>query len=414
MFSNTKIKKIATAAFFMVAGVPVYAEGIVDAKPYVGTSLTYDDNVFRFSDEIQAEAAFGSPKTSDTIKRTEVGLDVDLRLSRQLVSFTSNINKNRYNEFTTLNNVGKSVGLNWRWILGNKVFGSLGWSYNESITGFELLRNLSKNIRSNDTQFFDVNWQLHPDWLATAGYVSSKVDNSQDVFANIDQAEDRLYARIQYKNPRGTAIGVTVQDAKTRYTDRTVLNSPLGVIFFGDEAVSKEVIFDAAWLPTNKLRINPRLKYSQVDYNNNDFSNISPARSFDGVGKRLSIDYIPSSITAFNFVIYDEIYPIQDLTATYLRVKAFSFRPTWAPTDKLKIISKLGYSERLLLGDSGALVRLDNEFDTIKSAGLSVYYSFSRKATINLAYTGERRSSSNLVQDFDFNTLNLGFRYDFN
>ena len=92
----------------LLLSAPSFAEGMIDIKPYISTSVNYDDNVFRFSSPEQAKASLGSNNRSDYVKALNLGVDVNLRLSRQLVSLTANINKNKYSRFSNLDNTGKA------------------------------------------------------------------------------------------------------------------------------------------------------------------------------------------------------------------------------------------------------------------------------------------------------------------
>ena len=129
-----------------------HAEGIIDIRPYVGANISYDDNVFRFSSPSQAQQAFGSSATADTITRLDVGLDANVRLSRQQLRLSAALSESRHNRFDLLDNTAKSALLAWDWQLGNDFLGVLSASKNESIAGFNEIRSAVKNLRTVERQ----------------------------------------------------------------------------------------------------------------------------------------------------------------------------------------------------------------------------------------------------------------------
>lgn len=406
-------KKLIIAALFCSATGNLLAEGILEFKPSIGVDTTYDDNIYRFSTPEQAKAVFGTSSTSDTIVRTELGLDVDLRLSRQLISLTSNISKSEYNRFDQLNNVGKSFGLAWDWQLGNQFFGQIGASESEAFSGFDELRNASGNIRVAKRKFANANWRLHPSWTASVNASTSSSDNSLGIYSFLNNESNAIQAGIQYRNLRGTQLSLAYRNSVLNYKD----NVGDRLVLFGDESTTNELIVNATWEPTTKIRLSTRLSQINLDYNNANFTSILPQRSFSGLNKRVIIDYLASAKTNINFNIYNEIFAVEELSSTFVKSKGFSINPSWRPTDKLSFTASWGTNERDFLGDSGistitSLVFIDR-FDKTKSTSMSMVYLPTQKSLVRLTYSGADRTSSLDRENYEFNMVNLAFKYFF-
>ena len=276
MFNIYKSVTVWCLIFF---SIPSIAEGIIDIKPYVSTSIDYDDNVFRFSSPEQAKAAFGSSTTSDTVKRVDLGIDINLRLSRQLLTLSSNINESRYNRFKILDNTGKSNRLSWSWRLGSDVYGELTASKNEAIAGFNEIKQPVNNLRTSSHQIANINWNLHPDWTLSTSYEKAKTGNNLSDFKALDREDDIYESGIRYLNQRGTQVGLSYRVADSNFPSRTGFTQ----LFFGDESTQKEIIANLAWLPTSKTRISARI--SQVSLSHPGLS----IRDFNGISQLWNI-----------------------------------------------------------------------------------------------------------------------------
>lgn len=412
MRHRTELRKVLAAITLTLISLSANAEGIVNVKPYVGANVTYDDNVFRFSDASQAKAAFGSSKTSDVITTAEVGLDVDLRLSRQLVSLNTNISKNQYNHFNDLDNVGKALGLEWAWTMGSQVFGTLGISRNEAITSFNDLQNLSKNIRTADRHYFNANWQLTPRWIVSINASQTMSENSQDSLNNLNSDVLQLQTGLQYISPKGTVLGIAYRDTKTKFIDRL---DTVTLAFLGDENTNKEFILNGAWAPTSKLRLSSRIRKSYLNYNNADFLSPFifevPTREFDTLSGQFTLDYYLTLKTRLSLDFFNEVAAIEDLTASYFRLEGFNFSPSWDATEKIKLSLVMSMSERDFLDESG--IFLIDRLDKTKSLRASLLYFPTRKSLIRLSFITEERDSNVENFSYDLNTLSLLLRYDF-
>jgi exopolysaccharide biosynthesis operon protein EpsL len=388
----------------LLFSLPSFAEGIIDIKPNISTSLTYDDNVFRFSSAAQAEAAFGSSVTSDVIKRLDLGVDVNLRLSRQLVTLSANVNESRYNRFDLLDNIGKSYKLGWNWRLGNDLYGELSSSESKSLAGFTEIRDPVNNLRTSTRQHASINWNLHPDWTLYAIGEYAKVENELISFSDLDRNDEVIEGGVRYQSSSETQLGLAYRATASKFPNRT----GFAQFLFGNESTQKNIVASAVWLPTTKTRISTQLSQVSIEYKNR------PQRDFDGLSQRWNLDQSLAGKTSVNIAVYQEVAPIDDVESTFVETKGASVNPIWNITNKTELRGGLGYEKRLYLGSAGFFAVDNNDrHDESKLANLSLLYMPTDKSLVQLQYQGENRTSSIDGQGYRYNTLNFLVRYDF-
>ncbi len=379
------------------------AEGIIDIKPFINTSINYDDNVFRFSSPEQAKAALGSSDTSDVIKQIGLGVAVNLRLSRQLINLSSSINKNSFNRFTNLDNIGKANSLRWSWRIGSDIYGELGASEKVAIAGFNENRNQQRNLTTTNQKIASINWSFIPDWSISASH--EQVDFENDlVSSRVLDREDKIYeAGVGYQNQNNTKLGLAYRVVDSSYPNRTGLTQ----LTLGNESAQKEVVVTAAWLPTAKTRFSTRL--AQVRLERKD----SVLSDFNGFSQHWSLDHSPTGKLNFNLSAYKGLSPVDDVVSSYVETKGIKISPDWNLTSKVLLRAGLGYEQRSYIGSAGISLNNEDRSDESREASLALIYSPTIKSVLQLQYQGESRTSNQANSDYKYNSLNLSFNYQY-
>ena len=396
-------KSIAICVF-LSAAMPSFAEGIIDIKPSISTSINYDDNVFRFSTPEQARATFGSDKTADVVKRLDLGATVNLRLSRQMLVASANVTESRYNRFILLDNTAKSLSLGWNWRLGNDVYGQLIVRKQEAISGFNDIRTPVKNLRTNINRLARINWDIHPDWTVYATHETNDTDNEQANFSGLDREDESIETGLQFLDTSNTQLGLAYRTTTARYPSRDNFQS----LLFGSEDKQKSILLTAAWQPTPKTRISTRLSQINIEYNTN-FRD-----EFSGFNQRWAINHALTGKINLNASVYKEVSPIDDILSTFVQATGASINPTWRLSSKTSILAGLSVEKRDFLGSSNFFINnRDDRRDISKIANLSLLYAPTNRSLLQLQYIGEKRTSNFENFDYEFNNINLTFRYEF-
>ena len=396
------IKKISACCLLLLS-TPAFAEGVVDIKPYVSTSVNYDDNVFRFSSPVQAKAVLGSSDMSDLVKQLNLGVEVNLRLSRQLVSFTSSVNENKYSRFSNLDNTGKAFGLRWDWRIDNDFYGVLKANKADAIAGFNETKSPIKNIRVTDSQSASINWSLLPDWTLYLNGERDHLKNEAISSIQLDREDDIVESGIRYQSQLGTQLGLSYRVIDSSFPNRTGLIRTL----FGSQSNEEEVVLNAAWLPAPKTRISTRLSHVNLVRKDSQLSN------FNGFNQHWGVDYAATSKVNFNLVAYQDLSPIDDVVSTYVKTTGIALNPSWNITSKVVLRGNLSYAENAYISSAAISNNNMERLDTSTQAGLSLTYTPTLKSLLELQYAGEKRTSNIADSGYTFNNFNILFRYDF-
>ena len=400
-----QLKKSLIFGCLSVFSGTIFAEGMLDVKPYISTSINYDDNVFRFSSPAKAKAAFGSSATADTVKRLDLGATVNLRLSQQLFTLSADVGESRYNRFNILDNTAKSYNLAWNWRLGNDVYGLLSTKKSEAIAGFNEIRSPVKNTRTTSSQFATVYWNYHPDWTLYAIHGGTDTENELASFATLNRKDQVFETGLRFQNTLNTQVGLSYRVNDSRYINRTG-----GSLFlFGKESKLTTVDITAAWLPTPKTRISTRLSKVNIEYKD------KPNRDFDGFSQRWDVSHTLTGKVNLSASAYREVAPIDDLDSTYVKATGVSFNPAWNITSKVTLRAGVGYEERDYMGSSALPFPFigEDRNDDSTLANVALVYTPTQKSLMELKYQGEKRESSTNNQGYSFNSINFLFRYDF-
>jgi exopolysaccharide biosynthesis operon protein EpsL len=401
--SNPTLKKARYWCLLSLLPLTCMAEGIVDIKPYISAGVNYDDNIFRFSSPAQAKAALGSSDASDVMKRLELGVLVNLRLSRQLISLSSSLSENKFNRFDYLDNRGKSNSLRWDWRLGSNFYGELSASEDEAIAGFNETRSAVKNLRTVDRQFASINWNFKPDWTIYVSREQVKLDNESASSRVLNREDEIVEGGVRFQSPLNTQLGLAYRVADSTFPNRA---GPVKLVF-GDASSQKEAIVTAAWLPGPKTRISTRLSHVNLK------RNISSGRDFSGFSQRLGLDYQASDKINLNLAAYQVVSPVDDVVSTYVKSKGVDISPTWNISSKVSLSGNLGYSENTYLGSAGISINSEERLDESTQAGLTLLYTPTQKSLVQLQYQGEKRTSNIVNTDYEFNNINFLVRYSF-
>jgi exopolysaccharide biosynthesis operon protein EpsL len=401
--SNSTFKKVHLWYLISLLPLTAAAEGIVDVQPYVSANVNYDDNIYRFSSPSEARRLLGSSETSDVAKRIDVGVNVNLRLSRQLISVSANINKTDYDRFNNLDNTGKSNRLQWDWKLGSKLYGVLSASQTESVAGFNEARTPVKNLRSVDQQTASINWSFHPDWAVYANHEQVQYENAAATSRVLNRKDKITEGGIRYQSQLDTRLGLAYRVADQSYPDRTGLIRAR----LGDDSSQKEIIASAEWSPSFKTKISARL--SQFNLVSPDIADSDR----NGFSQRWNLNHRLTEKFSLGLAAYHVVSPQEDVISTYVKSKGFEINPTWNLTSKVALRGNIGYEQIEYIGSAGISGYSEDRSDESRQAGLSLLYAPTLKSVVQLQYQGEQRTSNIPNLDYIFNNINLFFRYDF-
>lgn len=392
--------------FYALSSGTVFAieSGMIDIRPYVSATTMYDDNIFRFSNESQAKAAFGTTAMGDTMTSLNAGVNVGVRLSRQQLNLGLGLSDNKFDRFKLLDYTGNNASAAWVWQLGNHVNGVLSYTQSESAPGFAEIRSTLKNLRTTTRQMGSINWQFHPSWLAFASYEQTQYDNSSIDSKVLNNDNDAAELGLQYENAALSKVRISLRDSTSSYPNRTGQLLQL----FGDTNSQRQIISTFGWSPTKLTKVNATISFVELDYP--DHSN----RNFTGLSQNWTLDYALTTHTDVVFSVFKEVSAVQDVLSTFVESTGFSIRPTWQATSKISLGGSALYQDRAYLGSSGLIANTSAERqDQFRNLNMFLNYQMTRKLLLQTNYSAENRTSNVSFYNIKDNTLSATLRYDF-
>lgn len=180
--------------------------------PYISTSITYDDNLFRLEKNPLA----------DTIFQAAVGLNMNWELARQRFILNLAVNDNKFDRNKFLDYVGTDVQARWNWQLGNHLNGEMGYTNSTTLGSFTDISNTKvNNQRTQERLFFNSKWLFHPSWQLGLGVYRSTFDYGDSQQKTLNREESTVEASLQYLSSSSSKVGIKLRESDFRYPFRT-------------------------------------------------------------------------------------------------------------------------------------------------------------------------------------------------
>ena len=368
-------------------------------QPYVSSSIAYDNNLLRLSSEVNPITVSGQPSAADTIKQGTAGVKVDWKQSRQEVFLDASVSESRFNRFTILNYQATNIQSRWNWQTVNNLSGDVGYNRNTTLSGFDQIQSLVKNLSTNENEFFDTAWQLVPGIRLNGSVTHSDYNVPSDsIYGNNYMA----YTAGAYFTPRsGNEIGIKGTRQVQSYP---VLQSYSGVLV-DNGFTQTQLLATINWLYSGHIRLNGQAGVVSMDQN--EFKE----RNFNGKTMRGTLSWIASGKTRIDLTAWNEIDAYDDLTTSYTQSKGVSLGPTWAATGKISVSALMQHVNRAFLGDPLLVLypnlQIAERQDTIDTSSIGVNYQPLNAVSISGSIQFERRTSNRLDTDYADKAFNL-------
>ncbi len=373
--------------------------------PYVQYSYLHDDNVLRLSGPDAAVSALGAPKLSDSVQSRTAGLKLDRELSRQHVTLDASATKNTYDYFSQFDNDARDLKTNWSWFLGERFSGDIGYVYSKSLTPFQNFRILGLNIRTMQTKYATLAWQLHPDWTVRSqvSHFALGYDLNTQQANNFSQNLAEL--GLDYNPRSGSVVGVQVRKTDGRYPNDVLVGTESINNSFTQEDYKLKVI----WLYSAKTKLQFLGGLTQRDR-----KSPTGGGGYRGFNARLVGDWAATGKTGFVANLWREIGGVNDVDANFALTTGASLGATYLPTAKLRVEGLVDVERRNYNGASIVTgVTPSSRRDSYEKASLSLTYAPTTSLSILLAVYRENLQSN--ISNFGYvsNGVSLTSRYEF-
>lgn len=381
---------------FNVSAQTVAAETDDKVEVYVAGRMTTENNVFRVANNPER----------DTHVTTTVGLNVDKTVSRQRFLAGASLDLVRYDRFADLNHLGRNARALWLWELGNQWSGQLGYAERKSLASFSNIPGRSNNSLKIQRVHGEAAYLLTPSWQLQAGIAEQLQINSEQIRQENDVDLRTLTLAVNYISPASNKVGIGFTQDDGRLLHRQIV----GALSHDNSYTQRAIDVHADWAFGGKSRLKARLAQVQRDYDELSY------RDYDGTTFNLRYDWQPTGKLALVLVAQRDITPDDDIQTSFVLIKGVAFRPSYALSEKLRLLATADFSTRDFLGDHGlAPGTMTGRSDRVRLLSAAVSYQPMPSLTLQLSGQRESRSSNYRLADYSYkaDVLNLSARFTF-
>ncbi len=367
---------IAVAGLFLPA-MEAFALWDDKLKVFVEEKITRDDNVFRFSKDLDP--------VGDTYRTTSLGFNLDAPVSRQHFQVDYTWNATRFNRSPELDFDGHDARAAWLWQLGNDAGGQLGYTETSALASLAITQSRTPDPLKTQQAFFNAAYLVTPRWRFQAGVRGLEQTNGDPPRQIFDVKVRSTDVTVSYVTPANTSVGLSGRTEDGRFpnpgtsVDNAYRQDSVGIV--------------ADWTLTGVTHLSAR-----ADRVNRRYAHV-PQQDFDGYTARAQYDWKPTGKFSLATVVQRDIFPYVDIGSSFVLVKGVTLRPTLNVTEKIDVSGTFDYNIRDYLGNPGQASGVSpSRTDRVRSGTATVSYRPVRTLTLLVNAQRETRSS-NVVAD---------------
>lgn len=391
------VPRLSALALSLLA--PLLASGALAAegdtfRPLLTYAYTYDDNIFRIPDLDVYKNAFAPDGMSDRYQTAGAGFILDWKQGRQRVQANTVFNTSRFDKYSYLDYDGSDMNADWDWVLGNRLSGKLGGSYNKTLGNYQDNRTLARtsNTLTKREAHFSADYRFHSNWQGGLRLRDYRRDYSVSNLEGNNVETTNIVAGLYYLGGSLERIGIELSNIDGNYPDRI---ASAQVTDYTERAVRGV----ATWVPSGKTRLRANLGYMTRENEGgrgNDFS---------GIEGRIEVDWAPGGKLLVNAVLSRQLDDYQYLDPNTARfadqviVSEARLNAQWFVLPKVRVGPSLSYENRDYDGT-------DRE-DDLWSGGVRLTYQPWPGGDISASVDRLERDSTNRFYDYEATVLQL-------
>lgn len=380
------------------------AEPLDTFRPYVRADYGYDSNLFRLENDDQARALLGTNDKSETYHTLAAGMDMDWRISRQVLKARLEVNQTRFDTYKQLDYNGHAGLLQWNWLVGKFATGDLGVNETKTLASFTDIQNSTQNLLTTRQAYVHTGVKLALPWQLNLGFVRTTANNSADSQQVRNYNENKYSTGIQYQTEKGTLLELNNQYSEGTYPNRQIVGA--APVDNGYRQYDNGVAM--TWSPTFKTKLKGNLNYTQRRYAD------VPQRDFSGFTGRIATDWMVTDKTTLGLLVYRDIGVVENNTASYSINRGVSLSADWRATVKLSFKALAVRERQTYAGDPGfVLTSAPTREDNVTNFQLETNYKILRKTKLGLQLQHGVRRSNQALAGYSFNSALINLRSEF-
>ncbi|QOJ23614.1 MAG: hypothetical protein HRU78_08840 [Gammaproteobacteria bacterium] len=374
-------------------------------QPYGSYSLTADDNILRIRDGTNPLPLLGTNNLFDISQRFTGGVLLEKEIGRQRFNANLNWTHTRFEKFNQMNNNLKSFNGSWQWFLGNRLEGNMGASYVQSLAPFVFQPGV-KNVRTEQTEFLNATWSLHPSWRLNGSYTHYDLSSNSPTLRFLNRIENRFEGGIDFITSGRNTVGILFRD--------TIGDFPVRVLAADGSSTDNsynqmEALAKVNWVVTAKSRLYGTGGW--VERTNASFK----TRDFSGFNARMVYQWQPTDKVGVSVTGWRETAAMLMLTASFSLNTGVSIIPHWDITRKVRLEGDFSYQhlkfDRFsIFTDSFLPIGTHN---TLRNATVKLIYApYPGLQVIASAYHNDLQTN-NPLGGFNANGANINLQYTY-
>ena len=352
--------------------------------PYGSLNIGYDSNIFRLDADAPDIGA-----RDDQWVTFAAGVNGNAQSGQQRFDLDAEVNHSLYDNHSDLDYTGGKLDATWHFIAGDIANGDVGYHFSRTLRDFANQNRLDKvvDLRNENSILGNGDFNL-PGPLR----LNLRAGATDLTYSETDTLDVRRYTAgtaLEYVSASNNIVGLDASFIHGDYRNNSNAN-------FDEYSVGP--MFE--WQASPRIKLDGKVTYTKRD-------NASALRKdYDGITGYVDMTVGQGDVTTMTASVYRDLNNLADQTAEYAVIDGIRVEPTWTWKQGLLDLRLLaGYEERNFKVTEDFVPRKDE----VAMAGLFLDWNPRRWITVTLGVDGEQRSSSRVLQDYNFTRVQLGF-----
>jgi len=369
-------------------------QNVTDVKLFVGANFVSDTNLFRVEDEIQTPGGDDGRGIADIYFSLYGGIDSNWAVTpKGTIRFDAEIIESIYDEYPETDNTSGNVLARYDF-RGNATEFFGGYARVEELVNFENQVTPRIDFRIRQRVFAGIRQRLGLNWSIGLGGGFTDIDF--DIATPVERNSADF--DFTYESRKGSTFAIVADFQKRE-------NAGANSLGFEETMIGPEI----EWKISSTFEMNIDLKYQER------LPEDPTLVEFDGPTGGIELDWTVSERVSFSLEAFHRISSLGDQLSNFAIVDGQSFKGEWKGSEKLIFSLRVDHELRDF-EEEPSLVPIpgqDVREDDLTKVFVGIAWKPRRTMTIDLSAEIGDRSSNRLLQDFEYDTYTVGFRYEF-
>ncbi|WP_338758392.1 XrtB/PEP-CTERM-associated polysaccharide biosynthesis outer membrane protein EpsL [Massilia sp. METH4] len=355
--------------------------------PFVSVGYTYDDNLLRLPDQ-----AVGVEQRSDRMTQALAGVQIDRPVGRQNFTATAKVTRVTFDHYDQLDYNGKDFKAEWAWRVGNYFDGTLGATYEQTLTPFTDYHSDERNLRTQRREYVSGGWRFHPRWRVRTGAERSRYTYELSVQRGNNRETTLAELGVDYLAPSGDRIGLVARQFEGSYRNARNVNG----VLLQDDYKQDELKANILWTPTGVTQVQVLAGYARRRHD------AFTARDSSGANGRITVAWAPTGKLKFTGAAWREFAAVESSVVNNSLNSGGSLAATWSISAKVQANASVRRETREFERLAGSTLASDDLSDRIRGATVGLTYAPIRSVQLSLSGFADRRSGNPIIGTSDY------------